>query len=135
MRHSIGNYALDPSYGFGGKKAFETGKAQVFSIRNAEGKPIVSMDALVSENGYPVIGEIRSIFNSEPNEQEKQAIFKAFDTLLTPYFGKNPRLLEGALPSNTYSHSREGNKLPPDQKTQIDWWQAYTNFLRKQDAS
>lgn len=134
MRHSIGNYALDPSYGFGGKKAFESGKAQVFSIRNAEGRPVVSMDALVSESGYPVIGEIRSIFNSEPNEQEKQAIFKAFDTLLTPYFGKDPRFLEGALPSNTYSHSREGHKLPPDQKTQIDWWQAYTNFLRKQDA-
>ncbi len=136
MRHSIGNYALDPSYGLGGKKAFESGETQVFSIRNAEGRPVVSMDALISESGYPVIGEIRSIFNSEPNEQEKQAIFKAFDTLLAPHFGKNPKWgWLGILPTNKYKNARDGNILALENRAEVDWWQEYTNYLRKKDAN
>lgn len=127
MRHSIGNYATDPSYGFGGKKAFDSGDTQVFSIRDAEGRPLVSMDAAMVD-GYPRFREIRSVFNSEPNEQEKQAVFKAFDFFF-PDMG--PKELDAYLPTVNYKTSREGNVLPVGDRTEIDWWQAYTNMRRK----
>ena len=137
MRHSIGNYALDPNYGIGGKKAFESGDTQVFSIRTAEGKPMVSMDAEMDYDidgfyGYPRIDQIRAVFNSEPNEQEKQAVFKAFDAL---YPNLDSSDLENFLPVVKYKNTREGLTLPVEDRTEIDWWQEYTNHLRKQDAN
>lgn len=131
MRHSIGNYALDPEYGLGGKKAFESGDTQVFSIRNVEGKPIVSMDAEVI-GGRPSFEQIRAVFNSEPNAQEKEAIFKAFDTFFPDV---EPGKLDGFLPAVRYKTTRDGHKLPLDKQTRVDWWQEYTNYLRKRDAS
>ena len=131
MRHSIGNYALDAEYGVGGKKAFESGDTQVFSIRNAEGRPIISMDAEMIE-GRPSFDQIRAVFNSEPNAQEKEAIFKAFDAFFPDVeLGK----LDIFLPAVRYKHTREGHKLPLDEQTRIDWWQEYTNYLRKKDAN
>jgi hypothetical protein len=137
MRHSIGNYALDPQYGLGGKKAFESGDTQVFSIRNVEGKPIVSMDAEMDYDidafyGHPKIDQIRAVFNSEPNEQEKQVVFKAFDAL---YPNLDSSDLAKFLPVVKYKNTREGLTLPVEDRTEIDWWQEYTNYLRKQDAS
>ena len=136
MRHSIGDYALDAEYGLGGKKAFESGDTQVFSIRSAEGKPMVSMDAEIDYDidafyGHPKIDQIRAIFNSKPNEQEKQAVFKAFDAL---YPNLDSSDLEKFLPVVKYKNTREGLTLPVEDRTEIDWWQEYTNYLRKQDA-
>lgn len=131
MRHSIGDYALDAEYGIGGKKAFESGDTQVFSIRNAQGRPIISMDAEMIE-GRPSFDQIRAVFNSEPNAQEKEAIFKAFDAFFPDV---EPGKLDIFLPSVRYKHTREGHKLPLNEQTRIDWWQEYTNYLRKQDAN
>lgn len=131
MRHSIGNYALDAEYGVGGKKAFESGDTQVFSIRNAQGRPIISMDAEMIE-GRPSFDQIRAVFNSEPNAQEKEAIFKAFDAFFPDV---EPGKLDIFLPSVRYKDTRDGHKLPLNEQTRIDWWQEYTNYLRKKDAN
>ena len=131
MKHSIGNYATNMDYGMGGKDAFLNGFTKVYSIRDAGNRPVVSMD-VDAQYRTPIIGQIRSVFNSAPTAQEKQAVFNAFDTL----FADTPRSeLVEALPTNIYVKSREGKILPREDKVVIDWWQEYTNYLkRKQNA-
>jgi hypothetical protein len=129
MKHSIGSYATNMDYGIGGKDAFLNGFTKVYSIRDANNRPAVSMDANTSYR-TPIIGQIRSVFNSAPTAQEKQAVFNAFDTL----FADTPRSeLVEALPTNIYVKTREGKILPFEDKVAIDWWQEYTNYLKRNE--
>jgi hypothetical protein len=84
----------------------------------------------------PKIGEIRSVFNSAPNAEEKQAVFRAFDTILKDEAQEYMRIgdstgLSDALPVNIYTKSREGKTLLGEDRTRIDWWQEYTNYLKR----
>ncbi len=139
MKHSIGNYGTNKDYGFGGKDAFLEGFTKVYSIRDAGNRPVVSMD-VAAQYRTPSIGEIRSVFNSAPNAEEKQAVFRAFDTILKDEAQEYMRIgdstaLSDALPVNIYTKSREGKTLPKEDRISIDWWQEYTNYLkRKQNA-
>jgi len=139
MKHSIGNYGTNKDYGFGGKDAFLEGFTKVYSIRDAGNRPVVSMD-VAAQYRTPSIGEIRSVFNSAPNTEEKQAVFRAFDTILKDEAQEYMRIgdstaLSDALPVNIYTKSREGKTLPKEDRISIDWWQEYTNYLkRKQNA-
>jgi hypothetical protein len=139
MKHSIGNYGTNRDYGLGGKDEFLAGNTKVFSIRDADNRPVVSMD-VDARYRTPSIGEIRSVFNSAPTAEEKQAVFKAFDTILKDEAQEYMRIrdssaLSDALPVNIYTKSREGKTLPKEDRISIDWWQEYTNYLkRKQNA-
>jgi hypothetical protein len=139
MKHSIGNYGTNRDYGFGGKDEFLAENTKVYSIRDTNNRPVVSMDVAAIYR-TPKIGEIRSVFNSAPNAEEKQAVFKSFDTILKDEAQEYMRIgdstgLSDALPVNTYTKSREGKTLPKEDRISIDWWQEYTNYLkRKQNA-
>jgi hypothetical protein len=134
MKHSIGNYGTTMDYGFGGKQEFLDGNTKVFSIRDADNRPVVSMD-VDARYQTPSIGEIRAVFNSAPNAEEKQAVFKAFDTLYSNLSPENLQELFQVLPTNIYTKSREGKTLPKEDRTIIYWWQEYTDYLkRKQNA-
>jgi hypothetical protein len=134
MKHSIGGYATNMDYGMGGKEAFLNGFTKVYSIRDANNRPAVSMD-VDTRYRTPIIGEIKPVFNSAPNAEEKQAIFKALDTIYNDLPPEESWRLAEVLPTDIYPTSREGKKLPQQDRTSIDWWQEYTNYLkRKQNA-
>jgi hypothetical protein len=127
MKHSIGGYGTNKDYGIGGKDAFTEGFTKVYSIRDANNRPVVSMD-VDTKYRTPKVGQIRSVFNSAPTAQEKQAILNAFEIL----YGNVPmHELGDTLPLTTYTKSREGKTLLGEDRTRIDWWQEYTNYLKR----
>jgi hypothetical protein len=122
MRHSIGGYKTSTSYNLGGRPAFESGKARVFSLRNEKGVPQVTVETeftepgAISEGGLRVM-QIRSKFNSMPTPEEKKAVFELFDTL-------GPQ----SFKSTSYSTTRTGDRL--DEAKQIDWGNEYQDYLK-----
>jgi hypothetical protein len=119
MRHSIGGYKTSNSYNLGGKNAFNSGLARIFSLRNEKGVPQVTIETkFTDEGGLEVTqGGVRSKFNSEPTAAEKSAVFQLFDTL-------GPKVIK----PTKYTVSRAGDSL--DEPTTIDWGQEYADYLK-----
>lgn len=120
MNHSVGGYSKPGSYGHGGLEAFQSGKAQVFSLRGKNGKPSVTVEAKVDDGDY-YISQIKGPFNSVPNDEEKAAVFQLLDRL-------NP----SSIKSEVYSRARNGDNL--DKSVQVDWgteFDTYRRYLEK----
>lgn len=117
MRHSIGGYKTSNSYNLGGRPAFESGWARVFSLRNEKGVPQVTVESKFTDDGGLEITQIKSKFNSMPTPEEKKAVFELFDTL-----GPNK------FKSDTYSSTRTGDRL--DEAKTIDWGNEYQDYLK-----
>lgn len=119
MKHSVGGYADVGSYGHGGKEAFLSGKAKVFSLRPEGGKPAVTVEARVDPDGL-YISQVKAPYNSAPTPQEKQKIFELFDSL-RPYDFKAKNQPE------QYSRTRTGDTTDA---SSINWAEEYSNYLQ-----
>ncbi len=119
MNHSVGGYKTDAGYGKGGKEAFNSGATRVYSLRNEKGKPAVTVESTWDKDNGLNITQIKGKFNSEPNQQEKQAIFELFDVL-------GPKKIHR---SESYGRTREGDILPSESVTQVEWAKLYDDYL------
>jgi hypothetical protein len=119
MNHSVGRYKTDVGYGKGGKEAFSSGATRVYSLRNEKGKPAITVESTWDKDNGLKITEIRAKFNSEPNEQEKQAIFELFDVL-------GPKDI---YKLGSYTRTREGDILSSKDGTEVQWAKLYDDYL------
>lgn len=116
MRHSIGGYKTSANYNLGGKDAFNSGLARVYSLRNEKGIPQVTVEAKFTDDDGLEIRQIRSKFNSEPTQEEKSAIYQLFDTL-------GPKEIR----STSYLTDRAGNDLK-ENSTTVNWGDLYKSY-------
>jgi len=124
MRHSVGDYKYKDVYNLGGKEGFKSERARVYSLRNEKGVPqvTVEMEALPDGGGLRVTRQIQGKFNSEPNEEQKRAIFQLFDEL-------NPQSIESAK----YSSTRTGERLEND--TNVNWGDLYNQYKNYKEGT
>jgi len=110
MNHSIGEYSKNRKYGFSdGLPAFLRGEAEVYSLRNAQGQPLVTMEVQKYKNGERWIHQIKGPSNSDPSAYRRQ-IFEFMD---------NPNLKVIHASSDVYKADRTGKPLP--EKVNIYW--------------
>ena len=123
MRHSVGDYKHKDVY-LGGKEGFKSGRARVYSLRNDKGVPqiTVEMEALPDEGGLRVTRQVQGKFNSEPNEEQKRAIFQLFDEL-------NPQ----SIASTTYSATRTGDRLKDE--ANVNWGDLYNQYKNYKEGT
>lgn len=119
MRHSIGGYKISNSYNLGGRPAFESGLARVFSLRNEKGVPQVTVETKFTDEDGLMIKEVRSKFNSEPTAAEKRAVMQLFETL-------GPKEIK----STTYRNSRTGETLKEEDRVTVNWGDEFKNYMQ-----
>jgi hypothetical protein len=119
MRHSIGGYKTKDDYNLGGKKAFNSGLARIFSLRNEKGIPQVTVETKFTDEDGLMIKEVRSKFNSEPTAEEKRAVLQLFETL-------GPR----EIGSTTYRNSRTGDTLKEEERVTVNWGDEFKNYMQ-----
>jgi len=119
MRHSIGGYKTKDDYNLGGKKAFNSGLARIFSLRNEKGIPQVTVETKFTDEDGLMIKEVRSKFNSEPTAEEKRAVLQLFETL-------GPR----EIGSTMYRNSRTGETLKEGDRVTVNWGDEFKNYMQ-----
>jgi hypothetical protein len=132
MNHSVGDYNSGTSYGrtytglpYGGKKAFDEGLVRVYSLRDAEGLPKVTVEMAKSDGGKGNtwnVSQIRGRFNSEPLPETREDIFRLLDRI-DGQDGLNE------VKQNSYSRLPTGETGPG---TVVEWGKEYD--LWKQSA-
>jgi len=132
LNHSVGDYGSGTSYGtsytdlpYGGKKAFDEGLVRVYSLRDAEGLPKVTLEMAKSDGGKGNtwnVTQIRGRFNSEPLPETRNDIFSLLDKI-DGQDGLN------TIKQGYYSKLPTGETKP---KTVVDWAEEYD--LYKQSA-
>lgn len=132
MNHSVGGYGSGSSYGtgytqlpYGGKKAFDEGLVQVYSLRDSQGRPSVTVEVAKSDGGKGNtwdVTQVRGRFNSEPASGLYKDVFKLFDQL-------DAQQGLGKIKSNRYTKSSTGSDLPEDARVDVDWAREYDNWL------
>jgi hypothetical protein len=120
LHHSVGSYATSDTYGHGGKKGFDTGVANVFSLRDPKtGLAKTTLAAKKLEDGSLMFSEHKSNFNSFP-EKDVKDIFTLFDKL-----GKDkPVSLSGY--EERYPNDPTGTPLP--RAIEFNWGKAYQQW-------
>jgi hypothetical protein len=125
MNHSVGDYNSGAVYGtaytglpYGGKKAFDEGLVRVYSLRDDQGLPKVTVEMAKSDAGKGntwSVSQIRGRFNSEPSPETRQDIFRLFDKVDSQ---------EGlsTIKSNSYTMSPAGERV---EGTKVDWGREY----------
>ena len=63
MGHSVRGYETISGYGYGGWEGIKSGKAEVYSLRGKNGKPIVTIEIDNSDPNWPLITQVRGKFN------------------------------------------------------------------------
>ena len=119
MRHSIGGYKTSNSYNLGGRPAFESGLARVFSLRNEKGVPQVTVETKFTDEDGLMINEVRSKFNSEPTAEEKRAVLQLFETL-------GPKDIR----STKYRNTRSGEALKEEDQVTVNWGDEFKNYMQ-----
>ena len=132
MKHSVGGYGSGSSYGtgytelpYGGKKAFDEGLVQVYSLRDKQGMPSVTVELAKSDKGAGDkwnVTQIRGRFNSEPPFQLREDIFRLLDKLDEE---KGLNKIKG----NTYNRTPTGEDIPAGEAPSVDWAQEYDQWL------
>jgi hypothetical protein len=133
LNHSVGDYHVGgPSYGtaytslpYGGKKAFDEGLVRVYSLRDKEGLPKVTVEMAKSDRGKGDtwdVSQIRGRFNSEPLPETRKDIFRLLDKV-------DSQEGLGRVKDNMYMKLPTGESIP--YKT-VDWAKEYD--LYKQSA-
>jgi hypothetical protein len=129
MKHSVGGYSEGTSYGtgytglpYGGKKAFDEGLVEVYSLRGKDGKPLVTVE--VANKGTPkepklAVTQIRGRFNSMPPLEAELPVLELLNTL-----DEGGKLKE--IKPNSYSISPTGDRM--DQGTQVNWGRLYDEW-------
>jgi hypothetical protein len=119
MRHSIGGYKTSNSYNLGGRPAFESGLARIFSLRNEKGVPQVTVETKFTDEDGLMINEVRSKFNSEPTAEEKRAVLQLFETL-------GPKDIR----STKYRNTRSGEALKEEDQVTVNWGDEFKNYMQ-----
>jgi hypothetical protein len=132
MNHSVGDYNSGTSYGtaytglpYGGKKAFDEGLVRVYSLRDAEGLPKVTVEMAKSDGGKGNtwnVSQIRGRFNSEPMPEAREDIFRLLNKI-------DSQDGLATVKTNGYARSATGESVP---STEVDWGKEYD--LWKQSA-
>jgi hypothetical protein len=132
MNHSVGDYNSGTSYGrtytglpYGGKKAFDEGLVRVYSLRDAEGLPKVTVEMAKSDGGKGNtwnVSQIRGRFNSEPLPETREDIFRLLNKI-DSQDGLNE------VKQNSYGRLPTGETGPG---TVVEWGKEYD--LWKQSA-
>jgi hypothetical protein len=120
MKHSIaGYYRPGESYGVGGRKGLEEGRAQLFSFRGQKDLPQVTIEGEKLENGDLVLKQIKGPYNSFPAAQKEQ-IFQFID--------KRPDIIK--IPSENYSKTAGGEPL--DESIPVNWAKEFSDWKLRQ---
>jgi hypothetical protein len=113
MGHSVGGYANDyGSYGLSGagtgKQAFDSGDVEVFSLRDAKGKPMTTVEfgRLYNSDKEKYVQQIQGKFNSAPIEYIRDVLELMKQKELK--FDPNRKLISN---NNEYRVDRNGNPL------------------------
>jgi hypothetical protein len=115
MHHSVGGYADNPHYNLGGPGAFDSGLAQIFSLRGGKsGLPEVTIEAEKTKDGIK-INQIKGDYNSFPSHRAED-VFKFLD--------KHPEIQD--IKSEYYPKSNTGEDL--QQKIGVDWKGSYEHW-------
>jgi hypothetical protein len=132
MNHSVGDYNSGTTYGtaytglpYGGKKAFDEGLVRVYSLRDDQGLPKVTVEMAKSDGGKGNnwnVTQIRGRFNSEPLPETRNDIFSLLDKI-DGQDGLN------TIKQGSYSRLPTGESGPG---TVVDWAKEYD--LYKQSA-
>jgi hypothetical protein len=132
MNHSVGDYNSGTSYGtaytglpYGGKKAFDEGLVRVYSLRDDQGLPKVTVEMAKSDGGKGStwnVSQIRGRFNSEPMPEAREDIFRLLSKVDSQDGLANVK-------TNGYARSATGESVP---STEVDWGNEYN--LWKQSA-
>ena len=80
LGHSVGGYSRVGPYGHGGLEAFQSGKAGVYSLRDAKANPRITVETLNTPEGVEVT-QIKARTNGGPRQAEVNDVFKLFDEL------------------------------------------------------
>lgn len=125
MKHSVGGYSTGDTYGtgytglpYGGKMAFDDGLVRVFSLRDKEGLPTITVEMAKpkGQEGWNVT-QVRGRFNSEP--QDRESVFNLFDKIdSTEGLGR--------IKTNSYTRSATGEDL--EQGSMVDWGREYDQW-------
>jgi hypothetical protein len=121
MKHSVGGYSSGDSYGtgytglpYGGKLAFEDGLVRVYSLRDKQGMPTITVEAAKKPGSETWdVTQIRGRFNSEP--ANKADVFNLLDKI-----DETEGL--GRIKPNSYSRSATGADT---EGTMVDWGREY----------
>jgi len=125
MNHSIGNYNFGDTYGtaytglpYGGKKAFDEGLVRVYSLRDEQGLPKVTVEMAKSDAGKGNtwnVSQIKGRFNSEPPSKTWDDIFNLLDKVDSQDGLK-------VIKQNSYVKSPTGETV---QGSVVDWNKEY----------
>jgi len=128
LNHSVGGYAEGESYGtaytglpYGGKKAFDEDLVRVYSLRDDQGIPKVTLEMAKSDGGKGStwnVSQIRGRFNSAPPKEAWDDIFRLLDKVDSKDGLNN-------LKSNTYIKSPTGDALSADGISLVEWGREY----------
>ena len=131
MGHSVGGYSRTDPYGLGkkeggGKAAFNSGLAQVYSLRNSRtGKPSITVEMTGIGDGPLRITEIYGYKNGVPSPDEWDSVFK---------LAKEQRVDPSDMLENRgYGRDYNGEELP--ERFPVPWRQLYTGYLRAADEA
>jgi hypothetical protein len=79
MGHSVGGYHTSPeSYNLGGKKAFDAGFAEIYSVRDKKGIPQLTVEVANRPNGKEVT-QIQGPRNEMPSQENVLRMFNFLD--------------------------------------------------------
>jgi hypothetical protein len=125
LNHSVKDYNAGTTYGieytglpYGGKKAFDEGLVRVYSLRDAEGMPKVTLEMAKSNGGKGStwnVTQIRGRFNSEPPPETRKDIFNLLDKIDAQDGLNDVRL-------NSYINLPTGQS---GTRTMVDWAKEY----------
>jgi len=122
MNHSVKDYNEYGTYNEGGKAAFDAGKAEIYSLRNKEGMPSLTVE--LANRQRPdgsverVVTQIKGRFNSRPSSDTE--LFNLFDTI------KPDRVVE-----ESYQMNNKGEAL--DKSVSVDWGKEYADYRAGND--
>jgi hypothetical protein len=128
MRHSVHGYGKEGPYGLGGKQALLSGKANLFSLRDEKGLPMVTvemenmaMQKMSDREALKTpdfkVRQVQGKFNSAP-EDYIDDVFDLAETI-------NGRWSEGPAGNQRYGKDRSGKDL--DKPKIIEWGKLFAN--------
>ena len=122
MNHSVKDYNEYGTYNEGGKAAFDAGKAEIYSLRNKEGMPSLTVE--LANRQRPdgsverVVTQIKGRFNSRPFSDTE--LFNLFDAI-------KPDLVVAEI----YLKNNKGEAL--DKSVSVDWGKEYADYRAGSD--
>jgi hypothetical protein len=80
--HSVGGYAKEGMYSADAKKDFRSGAAKIYTLRDAEGKPVTTVEVKEIEGRGPIVTQVRGAGRKTGNQADKAP----YDALLVDLF-------------------------------------------------